>query len=464
MRCHQTPKANLEDILDTLPISAICSDTETGKVTHVNPSFCEHFGFVFDDMTTMEEWFGQVLIEPYEFFQRVKPWMSQHTGTRSSATLDTTLLCKHRRQKRVSIRFTLLGDTKIWYLRDTTDHWVVEERLKVRGVMLEMVAKSSALSDILNVIVLQIQKESPQTVCSVLLFDKSEDRLRLGAAPDLPDFYNQAIDGVKIGMNVGSCGTSAYLNERVVVDDIAAHPYWQDYKALAAQAGLAACWSDPIRSSKGELLGTFAIYKMQPARPTEGDFELIQFASNLASIAIEHFRTQEALEHMAYSDHLTGLANRGAFFNKCDIILKDALDKKTPMSVIMMDIDNFKRINDQHGHEIGDLVLQSLAKACLAVLRRKDLMARIGGEEFAILLPETDKEEALIIAERVRVAIEKDTVVDRHHQLIPFTASLGVTCRSSGGCLTDKLLSRADKALYQAKADGKNQVASLDPS
>lgn len=461
MTNHHTQGVCLEDVLDTSPIPILCSDMNTEQITYVNPSFCEHFGFVLSDLTTISNWFERALFEPQDYLLTIKPWMSQYAHTASSPALDTTLLCKRNMHRRISLCFAVLGDVKVWYIRDITDHWVAEERLKVRSVMLEMVAKSSALSDILNVIVLQIQKESPQSICSVLLFDKEEGCLRLGAAPSLPDFYNQLIDGVKVGMNVGSCGTAAYLNQRVIVENIAEHPYWKDYAKSAKQAGVAACWSDPIHSSKGEPLGTFAIYKQVPSSPTEKDFELIQFASNLASIAIEFFRTQEALEKMAYFDHLTGLANRGSFFQQCETILTEAIDKEAPLSVIMMDVDNFKRINDKYGHKVGDQVLQKLAETSLSALRKQDLMARIGGEEFAILLPSTEKEEALFIAERLRVAIEECAVVDSRHQPIYFTVSLGVASKIGKSCFVDKLLNKADKALYQAKAAGKNCVSTL---
>jgi diguanylate cyclase (GGDEF)-like protein len=124
----------------------------------------------------------------------------------------------------------------------------------------------------------------------------------------------------------------------------------------------------------------------------------------------------------------------------------------------MMDVDHFKKVNDEFGHKTGDLVLQMLAQMSLSILRRDDLIARIGGEEFAILLPFTEKDEAIRIAEQLRESIESSMVLSLDHQEVFFTVSLGVACRQDGDCTVDDILNKADKALYQAKAAGRNCV------
>jgi len=117
-----------------------------------------------------------------------------------------------------------------------------------------------------------------------------------GAAPSLPDFYTEAINGVEIGMGVGACGTAAFSNERVIVEDIQNHPYWAPYKKIASKARLLACWSEPIRSTQGKVLGTFAIYHRKVNQPTEANITLIEQAASLASIAIEKTQANLALK------------------------------------------------------------------------------------------------------------------------------------------------------------------------
>lgn len=179
---------------------------------------------------------------------------------------------------------------------------------KFRSHILEMLVSSESLNVILQEIVVGIEKLHPQMLCSILLLDGEGKHLGNGIAPSLPDFYNEAVNGVQIGIGVGSCGTAAYSNERVVVEDITTHPYWAPYKELATRAGLRSCWSQPIRSSTNQVLGTFAIYHHDIHTPNESDIYLIEQSAKLASIAIEKsvaetkLRESEALYRLLTED------------------------------------------------------------------------------------------------------------------------------------------------------------------
>ncbi|MHC4142668.1 MAG: GAF domain-containing protein, partial [Planctomycetota bacterium] len=132
---------------------------------------------------------------------------------------------------------------------------------------------------------------------SILLLDEEKERLRRhGAAPSLPDFYNEAVDGLEIGPGVGSCGTAAYTGGRVIVEDVMTHPHWAPFREVAQRAGLRACWSEPIVSSTNEVLGTFAMYYSEPRGPDQADLDIIRSAASLAGIAIEHTRAQAEIE------------------------------------------------------------------------------------------------------------------------------------------------------------------------
>ena len=179
--------------------------------------------------------------------------------------------------------------------RDITERKQAERFELFRSHTLELLSGNEPLSIILEAIVSGIEQLEPAMLCSILLLEQNGKRLKTGAAPSLPDFYNAAIDGVEIGIGVGSCGTAAYTGELVIVEDIASHPYWAPYKELAARAGLGACWSQPIRSSSGQVLGTFAIYHHLPHTPTETDLDLIEQTAHLASIAIERSVAAEKL-------------------------------------------------------------------------------------------------------------------------------------------------------------------------
>ena len=140
----------------------------------------------------------------------------------------------------------------------------------------------------------------PDMRCSILLLDADGVHLRHGAAPNLPDAYNRAIDGVEIGPQAGSCGTAAYRNQAVIVTDIATDPLWADYRALALPHGLRACWSTPIRSAHGLVLGTFALYYREPCAPGPADLELIERVTHLSAIAIERKQAEDQLRDFAH--------------------------------------------------------------------------------------------------------------------------------------------------------------------
>ena len=180
--------------------------------------------------------------------------------------------------------------------QDITERKRMERMLAGRNDVLERLAQGASLQDILELLVETIEEANPQMLASILLLDQEAKCLRHGAAPNLPDFYNNEVDGLKIGPRAGSCGAAAFTGERVIIEDVMTHPNWAEYRDLAKQAGLRACWSQPIFSASGQTLGTFATYYRYPRTPTELDLELFASAADLAAVAIEHKRAEDALQ------------------------------------------------------------------------------------------------------------------------------------------------------------------------
>ena len=176
---------------------------------------------------------------------------------------------------------------------DITARKKAEELQRGRSRVLERVAAGAPLEDVLTALVETTEEVKPEMLCSVLLLDKDGKRLRHGAAPSLPDFYNDAIDGLEIGPGVGSCGAAAFTGERVIAEDVMTHPFWTDFREIAERAGLRACWAEPIVASSGAMLGTFAMYYREPRTPDRLDLEVTKTAAQLAGIAIERKRAEE---------------------------------------------------------------------------------------------------------------------------------------------------------------------------
>lgn len=170
-----------------------------------------------------------------------------------------------------------------------------EEFRRGQSKILQRLAANAPLSEILERLVLLIEAQSPGMLCSVLLLSDDGDHVRHGAAPSLPKEYVAAIDGGQIGPKHGSCGTAMYRGEPVVVTDISTDPLWEDYRELAIGNGLRACWSTPILSGRGKVLGSFAMYYREPRTPTGDEADLTDVATRIAGLAIEHHAAKEIL-------------------------------------------------------------------------------------------------------------------------------------------------------------------------
>ncbi len=174
--------------------------------------------------------------------------------------------------------------------------------------------------------------------------------------------------------------------------------------------------------------------------------------------ATKRKENEQWLTFLANTDELTGLKNRRFFFESSEEEIKRSNRYNMPVSVMILDIDRFKSINDTYGHGIGDLVLKQLAKTLKDTLREQDLPCRHGGEEFTVLLPQTDSQAALDVADRLRKRIEDTSLELEDGRIISFTVSLGVAQLSENLSSLGQILSAADQALYQAKSSGRNKV------
>ena len=190
---------------------------------------------------------------------------------------------------------------------DITERKCAEQLVQWEKSAMELIVSAAPLPAVLDGLMLGLEKQMSGALCSVLLLDADGAHLRHGAAPSLPPAYCRLIDGVAIGPAAGSCGTAAYTNRQVIVTDIGTDPLWADYRALAAEHGLRACWSTPFHSGGEKIIGTFAVYYREPRSPAPAELELIERAKRIVSIAVERKQAAEALR--GSQDRLTAIIN-----------------------------------------------------------------------------------------------------------------------------------------------------------
>ena len=255
-----------------------------GFYRDVNSSGCELLGYTREEVLRMNV---RDIVVPEEQI-RVAPELAEFAIEGQPYLREWSMHRKDGEKLVVEVNARTLPDGRILALvRDISERKRAEKREQNQSRVFQSLASGGSLEQTLEVIAQAVEAEVPNTLCSILLLDESGKCLLQGAAPSLPSFYNKAIHGICIGEGVGSCGTAAFNRQRVIVEDILTHPYWDNYRELATKAGLRSCWSEPILSVAGHVLGTFAIYHREPRVPQAEDLSRIEWAARFVRIAIE---------------------------------------------------------------------------------------------------------------------------------------------------------------------------------
>lgn len=349
--------------------------------------------------------------------------------------------------------------------RDVTERRRQEELRHGHAKLLEMIARGRPLGAVLEALVGLVEAQLDDVRGSVMLIDEGGKRLTGSVAPNLPQAYIKKIEGIEIGPCHGSCGTAAWRRQPVIVSDVSTDPLWAAFDGLGAAFGFRSCWSTPIIGSEQRVFGTFALYSSTRREPTPLELELMTMATDLAGIALERADSERRISHMAHHDALTGLPNRAFFWNQFTRALHEARRENRKVTVAYLDLDNFKSINDSHGHAAGDEVLKTLAARMSHCIRASDLIVRLGGDEFAIVFsnPSQDESGVLRRLEKLRLLLAEPIQIDG--ATVRATCSMGVAFFPGDGEDPDVLLARADRAMYEAKGLGRDTltVAAPDP-
>ncbi|CAM3901598.1 EAL domain-containing protein [Mesobacillus thioparans] len=345
--------------------------------------------------------------------------------------------------------------------QDISENKRLEAMLSGKNRILKMMAKGASFQEVLDEIVFFIESFTNGAHCSILLADQEGKRLIHGSSPNLPPAYNKAVDGIQIGENVGSCGRAAFIKESVVVTDTEDDPLWEDYRGLELSHNLKACWSSPVFDDDHKVIGTLSIYYCRVSSPLENDRVIIEQATNLTSLVIQHYHAKKKIDFMAYHDALTNLPNRRFFDERAkQAIAGTKVEDGEKLCLMFLDLDRFKFVNDSLGHSIGDRLLVKVSEKFKEILGEGALFSRQGGDEFTILLEHTTKEKAQDIARVILEVLEEPIVIDGTDIFI--STSIGMSFYPEDGEDVEMLLRTADVAMYQAKKQGRNNFQVYD--
>lgn len=451
---------NQEDLnrlmLESLPINAFIKDHE-GRYVAINDRAASFFGFPASSLLGRTD---------YEIFDA--PTADQlRKDDRAAETMGKMFTKEISIRHRDNLRYLLVHkravnfEDKSYVIGasvDITERKQAEQILHDERAILAMVACGCDVPETLDAICVSLERHLHGGYASVLLLEEGGKCLRNGASPGLDPAYVRAIDGLQIGPEQGSCGTAAFTQQQVIAEDVQQDHRWVNYRDLAHTYGIGACWSTPILSSDGQVLGTLATYYSTPRKPLPHELELIGHMCSIASIALERARATDRLHKLATTDVLTGIPNRRQFMSLANHEIARSVRNGEPICLCMMDVDRFKSINDNHGHAVGDVVLQAVAHVLAEEIRNVDICGRLGGEEFGAIFPATDLEGALLVAERIRKRLENTEIpVGSAVGGVRVTMSLGL-CQFVHAETLDHLMNRADQALYAAKHGGRNQT------
>jgi diguanylate cyclase (GGDEF)-like protein len=331
----------------------------------------------------------------------------------------------------------------------------VQQLVASHNVVHELIARAAPLRDVLIEILESVERYDPSVKASLLMLDATSRTLHSGLGPSLPPEWLAAIDGVVIGPNVGTCGSAAWSGQLTITGNIAEDPSWAPIRDKAKAAGLGHCWSMPIKSAAGDVLGTLALYGPRPRLPVPEQLAWLEDWARLAGIAIERRQALGRLTHDARHDGLTGLPNRMAIFEALDEAIERA--SATGMAaVLFIDLDGLKGLNDTLGHDHADEMIREMGERLSAAVRPGDFVGRFGGDEFIAIAEEIgDREAAAELGLRLLHEIAQPlpsvdaTIV---------TASIGIALVRSDGVDARDVIRASDSAMYDAKRTGRDRV------
>jgi diguanylate cyclase (GGDEF)-like protein len=329
--------------------------------------------------------------------------------------------------------------------------------LEWQGRVMKMVLQGDALQSVLEDIAGMVEHCVAGASCSILLLNETGDRFIRVAAPSLAPAFHRAMLRLTVEPESGTCGAAVSRRTQVFTADIASNPLWKNFRELALAHDLASCFSWPIFGQSGRVLGTIAIYFPDSRAPGNTELRIMPSIVDLAAMAIARQEAEARIRNLSDYDALTALPNRVRFQQLLEAELPQAIRRSQAVGLLFIDLDRFKLANDRLGQQAGDTVLRQTAHRLRQAVGKGDDVARLGADEFAVLVRNPVSVESLKgLAQGLLESLAQPVQLGRRE--FRSTVSIGLCRFPDDGTDAHSLMRSADLAMCQAKTQGGNAV------
>ncbi len=334
----------------------------------------------------------------------------------------------------------------------------LKRKIKEMGTLNEIVrAINSSLEpkEILKIIMEKTADFIRAEGWSILLIDKERQELVFEAAAGAA---GEKLIGMRLKINQGVAGWVARTGKSLIVEDVSRDPRFYDGVDKKTKFTTKSILCVPMKS-RDEIIGVVEVINKIGGEPfTKDDLEIFENLVQHVTIALRNAMIYRKMEETSITDDLTKLYNTRFCNQKLDELIKERMKTNAKISLIFFDVDFFKLVDDNYGHLVGSETLKLIGERARSVIRERDIAVRYGGDEYIIILPDTDKPTAAIIAERIRKTIEEKPFPAQDGKYFNVTVTLGVATFPEDALSRDDLIGKADKAMYQGKMTGRNKV------
>jgi len=432
--------------------NAIFITDGAGKVVYVNKGFENLFGYSLDEI---ERCLPADLLVPHLPLQRMAELRRGLNGGRSFR-LEELLQVKggERIWCNVAINpvFGANGELAqtVTVLTDITASKIHQV---LQHCILDAMVREMPLESVMELLCKEIERMSPELRAAVIQIGE-DGTLHPLASPGFSERYGEILEGRSIRDCIGASCVAACRGEMVYASDIGSDPHWASIRQEALELGIRSVWAIPIKDSKGLSIGVLSFYYDDHRAPSALQQQIVEVITPLCALAMEREVNRESIRQLAFYDSLTRLPNRSLLHAKADHALIEARRTKSSLAVLFVDLDRFKQINDSLGHPAGDELLKLIAQR---LSDSADIVGRLSGDEFVVVLPECDSERVNDAIEEIRQAISLPCQIAG--SCFSPSASIGVSLYPRDGHDMSTLIHRADMAMYQAKHSGRGRFS-----